>query len=244
MQMDNSPKRLLLSSVIPFLFVFSFFVFFIFEQCGLIGGYKYGILPRDMQGAIGILTSPFVHASWSHLISNSIAFFVLLTGVFYFYRDLGIIVLAGCWVVGGALTWFWGRGAYHVGASGVVYGLASFLFFSGLIRQNIRLLAVSLIVVLEYGGMVWGLLPVFTELSWEGHLFGGIVGFFLAFILKNRGPELPKNVWLDDIDEVDPDGLESPNTWGEEENIEDEGKLTSQSFVDIVRTHLPLELIK
>ncbi|HUW07153.1 MAG TPA: rhomboid family intramembrane serine protease [Williamwhitmania sp.] len=240
--MDNSPKRLLLSSVIPFMFIFSFFLIFILEQNGLFVGYKFGILPRDLHGAIGILTSPFIHASWSHLASNSIAFFVLLTGVFYFYKDLGIIVLVGCWLAGGALTWFYGREAYHVGASGVVYGLASFLFFSGLIRQNVRLLAVSLIVVLEYGGMVWGLLPIFPEISWEGHLFGGAAGFVLAFILRNKGPEFPRNVWLDDVDEGDADDMESPNMSDEDEKIEGEGKLTSHSFVDIAWVYLFLQV--
>lgn len=233
--MDNSPKRLLLSSVIPFLLVFSFLFLFLLEDNGFLIGYRYGIFPRELNGAIGIVTAPFVHASWGHLLSNSISFFVLLTAVFYFYRDLGILVLGSCWLGGGALTWFLGRGAYHVGASGVVYGLASFLFFSGLIRQNIRLLAVSLIVVFEYGGMVWGLLPSFPEISWESHLFGGVVGFVLAFILRNKGPEFPKNVWLDEIDEGYDDESEQPEFSDEEEKIDGEWKLTSQSSVDTLR---------
>lgn len=203
--MDNTPKRLLLSAVIPTFLIFVFLLSFLLQQAGLLDGYKYGILPRDISGTMGVLTAPFIHSSWSHLISNAVPFWVLLTGIFFFYRDLGIVVLMSCWFVGGTLTWFLGRSAYHVGASGVVYGLASFLFFSGIIRQNARLLAVSLIVVLEYGGMVWGLLPAFTEISWEGHLFGGVVGFILAFILRDRGPLTPSNVWVDDFDENEED---------------------------------------
>jgi len=219
--MDNSLKRLLLSAAIPLFLIVLFILVFLLQQLGLFDGYHYGILPRDFHGAAGILSAPFIHSSYSHLISNCVPFFVLLTGVFYFYKDLGLFVLSSCWLVGGALTWFYGRGAYHVGASGVVYGLASFLFFSGLIRQNVRLLSVSLVVVLEYGGMVWGILPEFPEISYEGHLFGGIVGFVLAFILRKKGPTFPKNVWIDEIDEDEPDDLDSMQFGDEQEKIED-----------------------
>ncbi len=196
-------KRILLSAVIPLLLVLAIVIIFFLQQFQFIEGYRWGIYPRVESGLIGVLLAPLVHSDWSHLVSNIVTFFFLATAVFYFYRDLGFVVLLICWVSGGFLTWLFARESFHIGASGVVYGLASFLFFSGIVRQNIQLLAVSLIVVVQYGGLVWGILPTFKEFSFESHLFGGSVGFVLAIVLQNKGPQLPVNVWNRDYPEDD-----------------------------------------
>ena len=212
-------KRLFLCATIPFLVVLAIFIVFLLQYFQVFEGYKLGIYPRMQSGLVGVLLAPFVHADWSHLISNIVSLFVLATAVFYFYRDLGLVVLLICWIVGGFLTWIFGRDSFHIGASGVVYGLASFLFFSGIVRQNIQLLALSLVIVVQYGGLVWGLLPTFRELSFESHVFGGSTGFLLAIFLRNKGPKLPLNVWNRDYLEDD----DNQDNWGDEtQNLDDQ----------------------
>ncbi len=208
-------KRLLLSAVIPATIVIAIVIVFLLQYTNIIVGYKLGIYPRQQSGLLGIALAPFLHSDWSHLLSNIVSLFILATGVFYFYRDLGILVLLVCWVVGGSLTWALGRDSFHIGASGLVYGLASFLFFSGVVRQNIQLLAVSLIVVIQYGSLVWGILPSLKEISFESHIYGGAAGFVLAIVLQNKGPRLPQNVWNRDF----PDDDETPDYWSEEQEL-------------------------
>jgi len=211
-------KRIVLCVAIPFLIVLAITIVFLLQEFLLIEGSQWGIYPRMKSGLFGILLAPLVHADWSHLLSNLISLFLLATAVFYFYRDLGLVVILVCWIAGGSLTWLFGRESFHIGASGIVYGLASFLFFSGIVRQNIQLLAVSLVMVVQYGGLVWGLLPTFKELSFESHIFGGTTGFLLAFILRNHGPKLPVNVWNRDYGEDDSDDYSE----GEPEFFDDE----------------------
>jgi membrane associated rhomboid family serine protease len=98
-------------------------------------------------------------------------------------------------------VWIGGRTAYHIGASGLIYGFASFLFFSGIIRKNLNLLAISLLVVFLYGGLVWGLFPFDYKISWESHLFGALTGFILAFVFRNYGPP-PAEESIDDEDDT------------------------------------------
>lgn len=97
--------------------------------------------------------------------------------------------MVGIWV------WVGGRSGYHIGASGLVYGLASFLFFSGVIRNDIRLLAISLLVVFLYGSMIWGIFPIFPQVSWESHMLGGISGLVLAIYYRKYGPQKKVYEW-------------------------------------------------
>lgn len=98
----------------------------------------------------------------------------------------------------GILVWFGGREAWHIGASGLVYGLASFLFFSGIIRKYFRLVALSLLVVFLYGEMVWGIFPgVYKNVSWESHMLGFISGILLAIVYRKEGPQMPVYEWMD-----------------------------------------------
>lgn len=149
----------------------------------------YGLFPRSPGDLTGILTFPFIHRDTEHVLSNVIPLFILTAMLFYFYRVVAWRVLLLTWLLSGFWLWLGGRPSAHIGASGLVYGLASFLFFSGVWRRERRMMAVSLTVVFLYGGMVWGILPLFRDVSWEGHLFGGLSGLLLSWIYRKEGPQ-------------------------------------------------------
>ena len=148
---------------------------------------KYGILPRDFKGLRGIFLSPLIHSNISHLSNNSVPLFVLLASIFYFYRKIAFKVLFYGVFFSGFMCWLIARDSYHIGASGVIYLLFSFVFFSGIIRKHYRLIAMSLVVIFLYGSMIWLLLPTEDRISWEGHLSGFLVGFFYAYLYRKKG---------------------------------------------------------
>ncbi len=148
---------------------------------------KAGIYPRSLSGLKGVLFSPFIHSDTNHLFNNSIPLFVLLSFLIYFYRSVYLKVLFLGGLLSGLLTWLIAREAYHIGASGIVYLLFSFVFFSGIIKKQFQLVAVSLIVIFLYGSMVWYVFPIKEAVSWEGHLSGFLVGFIFSFIFKQKG---------------------------------------------------------
>lgn len=162
---------------------------------------SFGIYPRELFGLKGILFAPLIHADFNHLINNSVPFFFLNLAIFYFYKPVALRVVAFIWIITGILVWIAARGAYHIGASSLIYGNASFLFFSGILKRNINLLAMSLLIIFLYGGMVWGIFPINLEISWESHLFGGITGMVFAFLYADKGPEPEKKEWEDDEDD-------------------------------------------
>lgn len=182
-------------------FVTLIWLAFIVDHAGLFGGNfsRWGIQPSAVSGLRGILFSPFIHASFSHLLSNTLPLFILIWFLFYFYRNIASGVFVSLWLLSGLTTWLIGRGSMHVGASGLVFAILFFLFFSGIFRKYIPLTAVSMIVAFIYGGTVWSIFPV-TELvdptiSWEGHLSGAISGLLLAVIFRKQGPQKSEVVW-------------------------------------------------
>jgi membrane associated rhomboid family serine protease len=161
-----------------------------------------GIYPRQLNGLTGIIFSSFVHGSFSHLVSNTVPLLILISLLFYFYNQIAFKSLALLWLLSGFLTWLIGRNSYHVGASGLIFALVFFLFFSGLFRKYIPLVAVSMIVAFAYGSTVWSIFPI-TEyvdvsLSWEAHLSGAIAGLIVALIFRNQGPQKPETFWNDE----------------------------------------------
>ncbi len=150
-----------------------------------------GIFPRSIKGLVGILTAPLIHGGWEHLVANSTPFFFLSAGLIYFYRPIAPKVLVLIYLLSGLWVWVAGRQVWHIGLSGVIYGLAFFLFFSGVFRKNMQSLALSLIVVLFYGSMVWGILPIKPGTSWESHLFGAIAGILTAFHFRRAELSIP-----------------------------------------------------
>ena len=145
-----------------------------------------GIYPRTLKGSIGILTAPFIHGDVQHLISNSFPLVVLGTGLLFFYRPIALEVFSVIYFATGLWVWAIARPAFHIGASGLVYGLAAFLFFIGLLRKDARSLAVSLVVVFLYHGLFAGIFPLSTKVSWESHLLGGCAGIMCAFYYRHR----------------------------------------------------------
>jgi membrane associated rhomboid family serine protease len=153
---------------------------------------KYGIYPKTLSGLKGVLFSPFIHGSAKHLFNNSIPLLVMLVSLYYFYRKIATKVLCYGLLFTGLLTWSFARPSYHIGASGVVYLLVSFIFFSGIFRKYYRLTALSLIIVFLYGGMVWYIFPTEDRISWEGHLAGFLVGFIFSYYFRKMGPQPEK----------------------------------------------------
>lgn len=190
----------------PFYLVILMWVaFYVDVELGL-DAYKYGVFPRDAKGLLGVILSPFIHGSLAHLYSNTLPIFFLGAALFYFYRKISWKVLLLGYVFTGLVTWVIGRPNYHIGMSGVIYFLSSFIFFKGIIAKHYRLIAVSLIVVFVYGGTIWYVLPIKEELSWEGHLAGFLVGFVVALLVKVPKSNVVSYQWeqTDYIPEQDP----------------------------------------
>lgn len=159
---------------------------------------SYGIRPEKLSGLRGIIFSPFIHGDLNHLWSNTIPALVLTTALFYFYRRISWKIFVFGTLLTGLLTWLIARPNYHIGASGVIYMLASFLFFKGVFTRHYRLIALSFVVAFFYGSLIWYVFPLKTGISWEGHLSGGVVGVVLAIFTKNVLPEKRKYIWETD----------------------------------------------
>ncbi|MFD2566326.1 rhomboid family intramembrane serine protease [Pseudotenacibaculum haliotis] len=172
---------------IPIAFVFAIWFVYWFEIQYNFNFNKYGILPREFSGLRGVFFSPFIHSDTQHLFNNSIPLFVLSLCLMYFYEKVAYKVLLIGLVLTGLFTWIIARESYHIGASGIVYLLFSFVFFSGIFKNHFRLIAVSLITIFLYGSMIWFVFPTEGRISWEGHLSGFVVGLILAFLFRRKG---------------------------------------------------------
>jgi len=177
-----------------------------------------GILPRTFRGLVGVITAPMVHGGWSHLLANTTPLYILSAGVIYFYRPIAFRVVLLIYILSGFWVWVAARQVWHIGVSGVVYGLAFFLFFSGVFRKDIRALSLALIVALFYGGMFWGIFPIRDGMSWESHLFGAIAGILAAFHFRHKELPFPKKKYDWDRDDEFHE-LESFQPWNYKEMI-------------------------
>ncbi|MCU0460020.1 MAG: rhomboid family intramembrane serine protease [Bacteroidales bacterium] len=185
-------KRMLLSMLIPFMIVA--FMWLTEGASALFDTSLHflGIYPGKVSSLTGIITSPLVHSGVRHLFNNTLPLFILGTALFYFYSQVSFRVLLWITFLTGLAVWVTGRPAWHIGASGIVYGLASFLFVSGIIRRHIPLMALSLLVAFVYGEMVWGIFPGFRiDISWESHMLGAAAGVILAVLYRGEGPQKP-----------------------------------------------------
>ncbi|NRT15041.1 membrane associated rhomboid family serine protease [Flavobacterium sp. 28A] len=155
-----------------------------------------GILPRTFSGLQGVLFSPFIHSDLGHLYNNSVPLLILLAALQFFYPKQSFAVIVYGILLTGIFTWLIGRTSYHIGASGLIYVLVGFVFLKGIITKYFRLVALSLTVVILYGGMVWYIFPKVDEaISWEGHLAGLLSGFIFAIFFKT--PEYKKVIKYD-----------------------------------------------
>ncbi|PVX51009.1 membrane associated rhomboid family serine protease [Balneicella halophila] len=194
-------KKLRLSIFIPLLLTLTMWFVKVYEWLFDDSLVSFGIMPRKVEHLYGILFSPIIHSDWSHLWANTIPFFVLSTSLFFFYRTIATKTFLIMYIGSGFLLWCIGRESYHIGMSGIIYALATFLMVSGLIKKNYRLTALALIVVFLYGSLFWGLFPIEKQVSWEGHISGALIGLVLAVIFKNKGPQPPVILSEDDEDD-------------------------------------------
>jgi membrane associated rhomboid family serine protease len=185
----------------PVLFALLIVIIKVIEHFGDFNFSVYGVLPRNFSGLKGIIFSPLIHSDFSHLTNNTIPILVLLLSLRYFYKSISIEIFFWSWLISGFLLWCFARQNFHIGASGLIYALSSFLFFSGFIRKHTRLMAVSMFVVFLYGSLVWGIFPLQEKVSWEGHLTGAVAGILLAFWFRKEGP--PKQIYQYEIDEAE-----------------------------------------
>lgn len=182
----NKNTKILIASIFPGLglVLVLWFIKFLEYAFGLSTSVPLAVQPRSIDGLIGILTAPLIHSDIGHLASNSIPLIVLLSGIVFFYYRLSKIVFLWIYFMSNVGVWLIGSPGYHLGASGLVYGFAAFLFFSGIFRKEPRSMAVALLVALLYGSMIWGVLPLQKNISWESHLMGAVMGTLLAFYYR------------------------------------------------------------
>lgn len=223
--MNEGKKRFIHSLVFPVFFVS---VLWIIKGVEILFNTDFtflGIFPLTTKGLIGIFTAPLIHADFNHLIANSIPLLILGTGVFYFYNKVAYKVFFLSYFIANIWIWLSAREAYHIGASGLVYSFASFLFFSGVFCKNIKLMAISLLVVFLYGSMVWGVLPLQERISWESHLMGAIAGLVLSVYFKDRGPKRKIYSW--ELEDEEDNELNEDKYW--EVDIESKNEIKDEN---------------
>ncbi len=167
---------------LPAVLVFVGLIWVVFILARFLPLENLGLIPRQGSGLFGIVAMPFLHGDFTHLLSNTVPLLVLLTLLAGSRANSRLIVLVII-LLGGSLLWLFGRGAsIHVGASGLVFGLAVFLIVSGLLERRTVPLLVTAVVILLYGStLLSGLMPWQKGVSWDGHLFGGLAGGLAAW---------------------------------------------------------------
>jgi len=185
--MDKQVKDFISNLKFPLIILALMWGFELYEYFTGIRLTRWGIYPREWDGFLGIIRSPFLHSDWGHLLSNSAPMLVLTIIMVNFYKRVAIPAFFVILILTGFVVWLFARESYHVGASGVVYGLIAFVFWSGVFRRNNKSIILALIIAMVYGSFFQGIVPQPTEehVSWESHLYGGLVGIFAAFLFKN-----------------------------------------------------------
>ena len=190
----------------------------IFQETTNIRLYHFGIYPLRFSGLRGILLSPLIHRDFSHLFSNTIPLFVLSWGIFYFYRTLAYRIFFFSYFLSGIWIWFGARQAYHIGASGLVYAFAAFVFLSGVLRKRTELMALAMVVVFLYGDLIWGIFPLVknSDISYEAHFLGSLAGVILAIYYRHEGLQKKRINWEDDELEEEPEEIDDEYKKNEE----------------------------
>lgn len=160
---------------------------------------RFGVRPRQLAGLPGILLAPLLHGGPVHLVANSLPLLVLGTGMLYLYPNSALTVLPAVYLGPGIAVWLFAAGGVHVGSSGLVYGLASYVFVAGVLRLDRRAIAASLLVSFLYGSLVWGVLPIQPGVSWQTHLAAALIGLALAIALRRLDiPPRKRYSWEDE----------------------------------------------
>lgn len=199
--------------IYPLMMLVLMWIFYFVQTQGFFDHCEGAIMPLVADGLWGIIFSPLLHGGLEHILGNSVPMVILLFLLFQYYPKIAVKVFALGWFLSGLLVWllppiniFTGEYQYVciIGASGLIYVLAFFIFFSGIFRKDKKLLTISLIVALYYGSLVWGVFPeeLFSHLSepskisWQSHLAGAFIGIVLSLIYKKQGEEAKKKfIW-------------------------------------------------
>jgi len=161
----------------------------------------FGLRPREWSGLLGIVTAPLAHADFAHLVANSVPLAAVGSVLLFLYPHSALRVLPAVYLGPGVLVWLFGRDSIHLGASGLVYGLVAYVFAAGLLRRDRRAIAASLLVVLMYGSLAWGVLPIDPKLSWETHLAAAAIGSLMALLLRRLDvPPRKRYTWEDETE--------------------------------------------
>lgn len=178
-----------------------------------LGGFdlaQFGIYPRRADGLVGVLSAPFIHGSVAHLFANTAPILVMGTMLLYGYPRAAKVLLPAVYIGGGVAVWLFAREAYHIGASGLAFGMLLFVFTIGVLRWERRTMAISLLVFFLYGSMISGVIPGEQEISFESHLSGALIGILLAFLLRHRDPESPRKQYSWEHEEAETDDYDGP----------------------------------
>ncbi|MEP5253597.1 MAG: rhomboid family intramembrane serine protease [Winogradskyella arenosi] len=181
--------------IYPLMLLFSIWLVFWYQVRVDSGIKAFGIRPQKIEGLLGIVTSPFLHGDIHHIYNNSISLLVLSVALFYFYRRIAWKVIGFGIVLSGFLTWLIADSGNHIGASGLIYVLVSFIFFKGIFAKHYRLIALSLVVIFFYGSMIWYVFPIKNGMSWQGHLGGLITGLIFALFFRRQIAKPERYQW-------------------------------------------------
>jgi membrane associated rhomboid family serine protease len=185
-----------------------------------------GVRPREWSGLVGIVTAPLVHGDFAHLFANSVPLATVGAAMLFLYPRSSLRVLPAVYLGPGVLVWLFGRSSAHIGASGLVYGLVSYVLVAGLLRRDRRAIAASLLVVFMYGSLAWGVLPIQPGVSWETHLAAAGIGVLLALAFRRLDvPPRKRYTWEDHPAEDDDEEL--PFDEGEDGGAPRPGRLRS-----------------
>ena len=222
--MRKFPLSELLSVItFPALFLLICWIVFLSDTYLQLNLYQFGVNPRTLSGLKGIAFAPFIHGDFGHIINNSLPIFILSSMIFYFYKSISLSAIFWIYIISGIWLWIGGRNNdvipnYHFGASTLIYGFSTFLFFSGVFRKHKQLMMVSAFVVFIYGSITYGIFPFDRKISWEGHLFGALSGVLVAFSFRKDGPQPILYEWPEE--EIDLEAIANQELL-EEQNAEE-----------------------
>ena len=205
--MDPEKKETYSAMICALLLIALPWIVFISDELSTVQLTRFGLYPLEWKGLLGIITMPMLHEGINHLMSNTPSLFLLIFGLFLFYKNKSWLILLYLYLTSGMMTWLMGRAdSIHIGASGLVYALAAFHFVGGIIRKVPRQMAFALLVAFLYGGFIWAFFPSlyqYTSVSWEGHLSGMLAGIAFAIYFRDSGPPPPIDPFIDEeMDEI------------------------------------------
>jgi len=204
-------QEIIVAMVYPLVFVALLWIVYLIGNASTFDFALLGIHPLDVKTLTGILTAPLIHLDLDHISGNSLSLIVIGFGLSFLYKRKSIPIFFFIYIASGLWGWFFAREGYHIGASGLVYGMFFFLITSAFIKQEKRTIAFSLLITFLFGAIVWGFFPVFfpgKNISWEIHTTGAVSGVIAAFYFKKEGPQ--KEILVDEDDDEEGDDDENP----------------------------------